>query len=202
MSLAALEDDRGASPLLEAARRYRIPISIAVSIVGLLAARPTESSIIIGSVIALMGLVYRALAAGQIRKNEQLAVDGPYALSRNPLYLGSFVIAIGFGIACGSIVVLVIAVALFLAMYASVIDREEAELRALFGASFDQYAATVPRILPREFSLRRAFDGFSVSIYWKNREYNALLGYCGAVGLLLLLMRLHSASSASSAVWL
>ncbi len=202
MSLAALEDDRGASPLSEAARRYRIPISIAVSIVGLLVARPTEYSIMLGSGIAFMGLVYRALAAGQIRKNEQLAVGGPYALSRNPLYFGSFVIAIGFGIACGSVVVLVIAVALFLAMYASVIDREEAELRALFGASFDQYAAAVPRILPREFSLRRAFDGFSMSIYWKNREYNALLGYCGAVGLLVLLMRLHGASSASDAIWL
>ena len=71
------------------ARRIRVPLSFAFAIFYFWMARPTATSILIGCFIALPGLLIRALASGHVQKNEQLATSGPYAYTRNPLYLGS-----------------------------------------------------------------------------------------------------------------
>jgi protein-S-isoprenylcysteine O-methyltransferase Ste14 len=156
------------------ARRIRVPLGFLFAIVYFYLARPTWTSIAAGLVLAAPGVLIRALASGHIHKNEQLTTTGPYAYTRNPLYLGSFIIALGFAIASRSLWVAAAMVVLFLAIYLPVIRSEEAYLRHRF-SKFEDYSRNVPRILPR----LRAYHprgAFSWELYLKHREYNATLG--------------------------
>ena len=122
-----------------------------------------------------MGLALRALASGHVQKNEQLAMTGPYAYTRNPLYLGSLILAIGFVIAARSLWIALILVIVFLTIYLPVIRAEEKYLAQRF-PEFAGYAGRVPRLLPK---MRLSGDNggkFSWALYWKHREYNATLG--------------------------
>ena len=113
-----------------------------------------------------------------MRKNEALATSGPYAYTRNPLYLGSLLIGIGFAIAARSWWVGIVLVMMFFAIYLPVIRGEENFLRGKF-PEFDEYAHSVPRMFPRLWPRRGAEEssgGFSFELYRKHREYNALLG--------------------------
>jgi protein-S-isoprenylcysteine O-methyltransferase Ste14 len=69
------------------ARRIRVPLGFAFAVLYFWLARPTWRFIAIGAVVILPGLLIRALASGHVRKNEALATSGPYAYTRNPLYL-------------------------------------------------------------------------------------------------------------------
>jgi protein-S-isoprenylcysteine O-methyltransferase Ste14 len=186
--------ERWARPLLEFAFRFRVPLTWIVAIGGFILARPTRASIVLGAAWAAIGLGWRAWAAGTIRKNAELAMDGPYARSRHPLYFGNFMLAIGFGAASGRIVILAAILALASAVYLPLIREEEAALLQMFGDHYRQYLGAVPCLVP---ALRRAGmrsrRGFSWRQYLANHEYNAALGYCAAVaGLIALrLIRLH-----------
>ena len=127
------------------------------------------------------GLWLRGYAAGYVRKNAELTRTGPYAYTRNPLYLGSMLIAFGFAVASGSWIVLVVLAALFVAIYLPTILSEEQYLREHF-SGFDAYAAEVPRLLPRltPASTNDAAGRFSRQLYLHHREYNALMG-AGAI---------------------
>jgi hypothetical protein len=128
-------------------------------------------------VLVVPGLWLRAYASGYVKKNQELTTTGPYAYTRNPLYLGSMLIAAGFALALLSWPVALVLAIGFLVIYVPVIASEERFLRATF-PGFDDYCRRVPRILPR-FGLSRApEDGghFSLALYRKHREYNALLG--------------------------
>ncbi len=128
-----------------------------------------------GGCIALAGLWLRALASGHVRKNEQLTTSGPYAYTRNPLYLGSLVIAAGFAIAARSWWVAFIAAAMFFAIYIPVMRAEEQFLRGEF-PEFDDYAHRVPQLFPRFTPYQSSANSFSPHLYWKHREYNAAIG--------------------------
>src|SRR5262249_26317754 len=84
------------------ARRIRVPLGFAFAALYLWLAHPTRNSLVCGILVVIPGLIIRVLASGHVRKNEQLTTTGPYAYTRNPLYLGSFVIALGFAIAARS----------------------------------------------------------------------------------------------------
>jgi protein-S-isoprenylcysteine O-methyltransferase Ste14 len=157
------------------ARRIRVPLGFVFAAAYIWLARPTPLSIVIGSSVAFAGLCIRALASGHVEKNEVLATSGPYAHTRNPLYLGSIILAIGFLIAAKSWWLPVIAAAMLIAIYVPVIRTEEAFLRTRF-PEFDDYAAQVPRLFPRVRSYQRRPGAFSWHLYWKHREYNAALG--------------------------
>ena len=157
------------------ARRIRVPLGFVFAAAYIWLARPTVVSIVIGGCVAFAGLCIRALASGHVEKNEVLATSGPYAHTRNPLYLGSIILAIGFLIAAKSWWLPVIAAAMLLAIYVPVIRSEEAFLRTRF-PEFDDYAAQVPRLFPRGRSYQRRPGSFSWHLYWKHREYNAALG--------------------------
>jgi protein-S-isoprenylcysteine O-methyltransferase Ste14 len=161
------------------ARRIRVPLGFVFAILYFYLAQPTWSSIALGFVAIIPGLLIRALASGHVRKNEALATSGPYAHTRNPLYLGSLLIGIGFAIAARSIWVGVVLLVMFFAIYIPVIRDEELFLREKF-PEFDDYARTVPRMLPRLTSLTTGKSespaDFSLDLYLKHREYNALLG--------------------------
>jgi protein-S-isoprenylcysteine O-methyltransferase Ste14 len=157
------------------ARRIRVPLGFAFAAFYLWIARPSWKSIAIGTLIAIPGIVLRALASGHVKKNEELTTAGPYAYTRNPLYLGSLTMAIGFALAARSIWVLIVIVLMFLVIYLPVIRGEEVFLRSTFPA-FEEYARSVPRLLPRARAFSRAPGAFSRQLYWQHREYNAALG--------------------------
>lgn len=157
------------------ARRIRVPLGFVFAAIYIWLARPTWWSINLGAGISLFGVLIRALASGHVRKNEELTTTGPYGYTRNPLYLGSIVIAIGFAVAARSLWVGVGLVVLFVAIYVPVIRSEEEFLRGKF-ASFDEYVARVPRLLPRITPASSERGSFSRELYVQHREYNALIG--------------------------
>src|SRR5437764_11942650 len=83
-------------------QRLRVPLGFLFAIIFIVFARPTVLSLLIGGGFALVGLAIRAWASGHIRKAKLLAVSGPYAYTRNPLYVGSFILGVGFTIAAGA----------------------------------------------------------------------------------------------------
>jgi protein-S-isoprenylcysteine O-methyltransferase Ste14 len=158
------------------ARRIRVPLGFVFAILYFWLAKPTWTFIAIGAVIAAIGVAIRAAAAGHVKKNRELTTTGPYAYTRNPLYLGSLIIAIGFGIASRNWWVAVVIVVLFLAIYLPVIRSEEAFLRSEF-SGFDEYCTEVPRLIPRMRAPAVITKGtFSKELYLRHREYNAMIG--------------------------
>ena len=157
------------------ARRIRVPLGFVFAALYIWLARPAWWSISLGAGISLLGVLIRGLASGHVRKNEELTTTGPYGYTRNPLYLGSIVIAIGFAIAARSLWIGIVLVALFLAIYMPVIRSEEEFLRGKF-ANFDDYVTRVPRLVPRLNSASPESGSFSRELYLQHREYNALIG--------------------------
>lgn len=151
-------------------------------------ARPKPSTLLIGAIVSVLGLLLRAWAAGHIRKNSALATSGPYAFTRNPLYLGSFLLGLGFTIASGFWPLGILFALLFLGIYFPVMRVESATLAQLFGQSFERYAREVPLFFPRVTPYRSGerSEGFDTSLYMRYREYRAALGLLIAWGLLVL----------------
>ncbi len=165
------------------ARRIRVPLGFAFAILYLWVARPNWKSMALGLGFVVAGLAIRALASGHVEKNERLAVTGPYAYTRNPLYLGSLVLAVGFAIVSRNWWIGVGLVVMFLAIYLPVIRSEEEFLRQRF-PEFEEYSRTVPRLWPRLVWWGRSGGSFSWPLYWKHREYNAALGVVAILALL------------------
>ena len=162
------------------AARWRVPLGFLLGIAYLVFSRPTVKLLIAGGAVAAMGVAIRAWAAGHLVKNQTLATSGPYAYTRNPLYLGSALMGAGFALAGGRWILALACVLCFAAIYWPVIRREEQFLRGAFGEVYDRYAQHVPLFLP---ALRRAPPGgkFQGKQYRKNHEYEALLGYLAVV---------------------
>jgi hypothetical protein len=161
-------------------------MGFAFAVVFLWLARPSLTTMAASLVLVVPGLWLRGYASGYVKKNAELATTGPYAHTRNPLYLGSMLIAFGFAAAAASWVILVVLAALFAAIYIPTILGEEAYLREHF-PGFEAYAREVPRLLPRLTAARVGGGGpeddrgsFSPALYRKHREYNALMG-AGAI---------------------
>lgn len=157
------------------ARRIRVPLGFAFALFYFWLARPTAKSILMGTAVVIPGLLIRALASGQLQKNEQLATGGPYSYTRNPLYLGSLMLAIGFAVASRSWWIVAGIIVLFFAIYLPVIRSEEVFLRERF-PQFEDYERQVPRFFPRLRPSVKNSGAFSSDLYWKHREYNATLG--------------------------
>ena len=167
------------------ARRIRVPLGFVFAALFLWLAHPTWTSIFVGAVVAASGVCLRAAASGHVRKNAELTTTGPYAYTRNPLYLGSILIACGFAIASRSWMVVIICVVLFTAIYLPVIRSEEQFLRTQF-LGFDDYCERVPRLIPRLRAASGASRGrFSRALYLQHREYNAALGTAAMLGALV-----------------
>jgi protein-S-isoprenylcysteine O-methyltransferase Ste14 len=173
--------------------RWRVRLGYPVALIFLWAARPAPVFLAAGGAIAALGLVIRAAAAGYLRKHEGLAIAGPYARTRNPLYLGSAFLAAGFSLAGHSWLGGALAMGYFALFYAAVMRREERELLRAYGTAFEKYAREVPLFWPRLLAEARSRDGsgFSWAQYAKNREYQALIGYLAGLALLWLRMRLR-----------
>jgi hypothetical protein len=180
--------------------RWRVRVGYPVSVVYWLLVRPTPHSIVYGGVLAAFGLLIRGIASGHLRKDRELAVTGPYACTRNPLYLGSALLAAGFIIAGRSWVAGLLVAAYFGIFYYAVMRNEEEELRARFGPAFAEYATRVPLFFPRaprapvtpNDSAPGANGKFSTAQYLGNREYKALIGTIAGLGIIWLRMWLRA----------
>ncbi|MGH9880114.1 MAG: methyltransferase family protein [Pyrinomonadaceae bacterium] len=168
-------------------QRWRVPLGFLCAAVFILLARPTPLTLAVGGAISIIGLAIRAWAAGHIRKNAVLATTGPYAYTRNPLYVGSFFLGLGFTIAAGRWVLALLFAALFLGIYLPVMRVESSTLAEIFGDHYRRYANVVPLFFPRLRPYRAEDVGvnkFEGTLYLKYREYRAAFGLLIAWGVL------------------
>lgn len=174
------------------ATRARVPLGFLFAAAYLWFAKPDWPWMAAGSAFIVAGIAVRAAASGHIRKNRELTTTGPYAYTRNPLYLGSIVIATGFVLAARNWWIGVALVLMFAFIYWPVIRDEEKYLRATF-PGYEQYAASVPRFLPRLYAYRADSSpgaGYSLDLYLRHREYNSIVGSLLMMGALILKMLL------------
>jgi len=167
------------------ARRIRVPLGFVTAALYLfeLWRNPPHAIAIASSLLLVLpGLWLRGYAAGYVKKNRELTQTGPYAYTRNPLYLGSILIAAGFAVALLSWPVGAMLAAMFLIIYVPVIASEERFLRSTF-PDFEAYCRRVPRLIPRLSAGGAAPDEtevstgkFSLELYLRHREYNAAIG--------------------------
>ena len=160
----------------EVAARTRVPAGAVFAVAFLVVARPSWQSLGIGGLIALLGLLLRAWAAGHLTKYEELATSGPYAYTRNPLYLGTLISAAGCALAGSHVAIAVVAAVFFVLFYLPVIEEEERYLRE----TFDEYAAyerRVAKFLPARSFERRRTGRFRLSLYKRNREPRTLIAF-------------------------
>ncbi len=167
----------------EIAARLRVPLGFALLLLYAVFARPTPATALAGAAIALGGIALRASASGYLDKNRVMATGGPYAYTRNPLYLGTALVAGGFALASGLWWMAAVLALFLVAVYLPVVGEEEAHLAKLFPEYLD-YAARVPRIRPAARPRWESPDRFRWALYRQNREYNALLGYLFGLALL------------------
>ena len=180
MGSATMTEAKGKTGWQKIARRVRVPLGFVVAAIFLVFARPSWQTLGWSLLLVVPGLWLRGYAAGYVKKNAELTHTGPYAYTRNPLYLGSMGIAAGFAVAAGRWWLVVLLVGMFLAIYVPTILSEEAFLRGAF-PSFEEYARKVPRLLPRLTAARfgdteGAVGRFSAERYRHHREYNASMG--------------------------
>ncbi len=162
------------------ARRIRVPLGFltaALYLFELWRRAPLPAAVAWSLALVLPGLWLRGYAAGYVKKNRELTQSGPYAHTRNPLYLGSMLMAAGFAVALLSWPVALALTVGFLVIYVPVIASEERFLRATF-PDFDDYCRRVPRLIPRLTTAKTAADSgnFSFALYLRHREYNAAMG--------------------------
>jgi len=165
------------------ARRIRVPLGFLTAVLYLFELwqrAPQPLAVAWSLALVLPGLWLRGYAAGYVKKNRELTQTGPYAHTRNPLYLGSMLIAAGFAVALLSWPVAFVLALGFAVIYVPVIASEERFLRSAF-ADFDAYCARVPRLIPRLTpasvpGTKTDAGSFSVALYLKHREYNAGVG--------------------------
>jgi protein-S-isoprenylcysteine O-methyltransferase Ste14 len=160
-------------------QRLRVPLGFVIAASVLYLAEPTLPSILVGLPVAVVGALFRAFAAGVIKKDSTLATSGVYALTRNPLYFGSSLLATGFAIMSANEMAAALIIVPFGLIYPTVMLREEAHLARLFPDEFRSYRARVPRFFPRP--TLRFPRSFSFAQYISNREYNTALGLTGAL---------------------
>lgn len=172
-------------PYADAVARLRVPSGFLIVLVFAWFSHPTWQSLAVGLPVSIMGLALRAWAAGCLAKDRRLATGGPYAHTRNPLYLGTLLVAAGLSIAANSPWLGALFAAVFLLVYLPVIQLEEQHLRRLF-PEYADFAQRVPALWPRLRAIRDAgAQPFRWSLYMKNREYQAAMGFVAGTGLLL-----------------
>jgi len=175
--------------------RWRVRLGYPLAIAVLYFSQPTPRSILIGALAGALGLGVRAYAAGYLHKQEVLTVSGPYAYTRNPLYLGSAILALGAGIATSSWISALILIVYFAVFYSIVMQREANELHLRHGAAFAEYARTVPLFVPRLTAARlsgESVGSFSFAQYKRNHEWQAALGFLFLLIALLVIWRLRA----------
>ena len=162
--------------------RLRVLFGFILVVTFALLSRPSVRSLMYGLPIGVVGLLIRAWAAGHLEKNMRLAETGPYAFVRNPLYIGTLLVAAGLVVASRRWILAAIFAAVFLLVYLPVIELEEQHLRKLF-PEYESYARRVPSLIPA-LPGTRAAGRFRWACYMRNEEYQALAGFVAGAAFL------------------
>lgn len=135
-----------------------------VAVLVLCVSAPSTTSLCLGLVLAVAGESIRFWSIGYSRGHTRglevtapfLATGGPYAMTRNPLYLGNVLNSLGVAVAAvgqmklrGALTVLAFASGSLGLVYGNIVPLEEAYLGLTFGAEYERYCSEVPRFLPR-----------------------------------------------------
>jgi len=180
------------------AQRIRVSAGFILAPLLLISARPTVSSLAAGAFVALIGLWIRAWASGHVRKNQELTISGPYGHTRNPLYLGTFLLGTGVAVGGGTPWFVAVFAAFYLLIYVPVMMAEADTLRELFAEEYSAYERDVPLFVPRFTPYRPSnvagnkdyrsrsigIRRFDLSQYLRHREYRAAVGFVLAYALL------------------
>lgn len=175
----------------ELTQRIRVSAGFLIAPLLLISARPTPRSLAAGAAVALVGLAVRAWASGYLKKNKELTVTGPYAHTRNPLYLGTFFMGTGVAMGGGTLWFIIFFIVLYFLIYAPVMAAEAEYLGHLFPAEYEAYSRKVPIFVPRVTPYRedeargQAGAGFQLAQYLRHREYRAALGVALVYALLV-----------------
>lgn len=172
------------TPLSKFLQKYRVLAGFVASAIFIVYCRPTIPTLAAGAAVATLGILLRAWALGHLKKERRLDTSGPYAYTRNPLYLGTFIIAVGFGIASGVWWLFLLLFAFILSIYFPVIYVEAEELESWLGDEYREYAANVPLLFPRLTPWKKTERDFDFQLYLRHREYHAAIGLTVAVALL------------------
>lgn len=168
-------------PYADFVARLRVPLGFVLVAAFAWLSAPDSRSLAWGLPVAAIGLLLRGWAAGHLAKNERLAVNGPYAHMRNPLYVGTLLAAAGLAIAARQWGLAILFAVVFAFVYLPAIELEEQYLRTLF-PEYAAYAERVPMLWPR---FRAQAPGrFEWRLYRRNEEYQALLGFLAGAALL------------------
>jgi protein-S-isoprenylcysteine O-methyltransferase Ste14 len=144
---------------------------------------PRDWESVLGCGLVFAGLALRSWAAGVLRKTRELTTTGPYALIRNPLYLGSFLIMSGFCALIDDAENVFFIVGPVAGLYFLQVLHEERLLEKLYESRWLEYARRVPRFVPR--SLPKApLATWDIRHWLGSREYRGLGGTL--LGMLLL----------------
>lgn len=170
-------------PYADFVARLRVPGGFLLAGAFIWFSRPSFTSLLAGLPVSITGLVLRGWAAGHLAKNEQLATAGPYAFTRNPLYLGTLLVAAGLVIAARSLGLGLLFAIVFVLVYVPVIELEEQHLHSLF-PGYARYGARVPMLVPR-WPGERSDAQFRWRLYLRNQEYQAVGGFIAGVLLLI-----------------
>lgn len=166
-------------------QRIRVPVGFAYTVLYLWAVQPKPVWYGLAVLLAAGGLVLRIWASGYLQKFESLTILGPYYWSQNPLYLGSFLMGLGFTVAGGQPWLIAIFLSVFFAIYFPVIEQEEGELSEAYPGQYDVYRQCTSRFFPglpkkKDRVLRPLNSGegeFSWKRVVKNREHRGVVGF-------------------------
>lgn len=151
--------------------RLRVRLGYLFGVIALVLARPTLFSLALGLPVALLGESVRLWASGHIEKTRSLATGGPYAHTRNPLYFGSLLLALGVAVAAASPWVVLATAVYFGAFYPAVMREEAGFLRGKFPEEYGAWSAAVPLFLPRLMPGGPRASRFDWSRVASNREW-------------------------------
>lgn len=135
--------------------------------------------------LVLGGLAIRSWSAGTLSKSRDLTTWGPYALSRNPLYLGSFLMMFGFCVFCKDWYTLAFIAGPMTLLYFAQVEFEEVRLSKMFPQEWPSYFSSTPKLFPTRYS-KNVWRSPSAEEWIRNREYRAIvatgIGVAAVVG--------------------
>lgn len=152
--------------------RYRAFIGIISLLIVLYFAKPNAKSIAIGFIFIMLGTFFRAWASGFINKNNELATNGPYALSRNPLYFGNFILGVGIAIASNQVFCYIIFAVYYFLFFPALMIMENKRMRDKFGKKYENWSKGLNSFFPGIKKIKSG--GFNISYYMNNKEYKVI----------------------------
>ena len=142
--------------------------------IAFLIAKPNKTAFFIGLPLCICGELIRIWSAGYLKKLDVLTTAGPFAMCRNPLYVGSFFGCSGYYIMSDNIIIWISGPILFWLFHFGAVLYEEGLLQDMFGDSFKEYCKRVPRFVPKSLTLQ-GIGQFSWTQFIRNSEYSGMI---------------------------